>query len=197
MLKFAEKWLIQLENNCFSKTTIWHTEVLLAPHSHENVNTWKLSGIGNSSLWFVLGWWSIVCSNNCQFDAVDSQPQNIWTLETQNMMVKPYQCSESHSQGHVKMSYRCVKLNAYCLLRCRENWTLIFSPLLAHCDLALRSRSSKWAWAYTYFNNATLTCSFIVMHHEAVTWHYINLNFFLLLLYMPCTSLPPCQVWRL
>ena len=44
--------------------------------------------------------------------------------ETLNQVLKPYE--RFQSQGHVKMAYRCSKFNAYCLLSCRDNSTLIF-----------------------------------------------------------------------
>ena len=56
-------------------------------------------------------------------------------------MVKPYNI-RLQSQGHVKMTYRCSKCNAYWLLSCREHAT----PLPTLSDLASRSRSSKQAW---------------------------------------------------
>ena len=49
------------------------------------------------------------------------------------------------SQGHVKVAYRCSKLNAYiaCLVVGDGSTLIILLPLPTHCDLALRSRSLK------------------------------------------------------
>ena len=55
-----------------------------------------------------------------------------------NKLDKPYNIFKVEGQGHVKK-----RLNAYCLLSCREHVTLIRLPLPTHCYLVVKIGRSK------------------------------------------------------
>ena len=72
-----------------------------------------------------------------------------WIKTQRSSHINVYRKSRSR-----KMAYHGYTEHVWCLLHscliCCRDWRWFFLPLLTHCDLASRSRSSKRAWADNY-----------------------------------------------